>query len=276
MPEHNEGEEMSLSFGQKVKLTYRNGMRYLPLLKNLISRDLKKKYRQSLLGYVWCVLNPLLIMIIMTIVFSRMFRNNIQNFPVYLFAGRMMYSFITDCAGSVMRSIVSNGQLMRKTRIPYYIFPLSSAGSSIVSFLFQLVAFALVLIFTGTFPSVHIVAFPLVCLEMFLFSFGFGLLLAVCEIYIRDTDYLYAVFITAWMYLTPLFYPLSSLPEFMQNLIVRFNPAYYFVDMSRAIFLYHQWPSGSMLLKGAAAGIVFAAAALCVYSRVKKDMILYV
>ena len=64
--------------------------------------------------------------------------------------------------------------------------------------------------------------------------------------------------------------------KIMQNLIIRFNPAYYFVDMSRAIFLYHQWPSGSMLLKGAAVGIVFVAASLGVYSRVKKDMILYV
>lgn len=267
---------MSLTFKQKAKLTYKNGIRYLPLLKNLILREQKKKYRQNVLGYVWSVLNPLLIMIIMTIVFSRMFRNNIDNFPVYLFAGRMMYSFITDCAGSVMRSIVSNGQLMRKTRIPYYIFPLSATGSSIISFLFQLIAFALVLVFTGAFPSIHIAAFPLVCLEMFIFSFGFGLLLAVCEIYVRDTDYIYAVFITAWMYLTPLFYPMSALPEVVQNLIIQFNPAYFFVDMSRAIFLYHQWPSGIMLLRGAVAGVIFAVFALAVYSHVKKDMILYV
>ena len=267
---------MSLSTRQKIKLTYTNGTRYLPLLKNLILREQKKKYRQNVLGYVWSVLNPLLIMIIMTIVFSRMFRNNIQNFPVYLFAGRMMFSFITDCAGSVMRSIISNGQLMRKTRIPYYVFPLSAAGSSIISFCFQLIAFAIVLVFTGAFPSIHIIAFPLVCIEMFLFSFGFGLILAVCEIYVRDTDYIYAVFITAWMYLTPLFYPMSALPEVVQNLVIRFNPAYYFVDMSRAIFLYHQWPSGIMLLRGAIVSAVFVTAALALYSRVKKDMILYV
>lgn len=267
---------MALSFYQKVQLTFKNGIRYYPLLKNLVSRDLKKKYRQSVLGYVWCVLNPLLIMLIMTIVFSRMFRFNIENFPVYLFSGRMMYSFITDGAGNIMRSIVTNGQLMRKTRIPYYIFPLSALGSSIVGFFFQLIAFALVMLFTGTYPSIHTIAFPLVCLEMFAFSFGFGLLLAVCYIYIRDTDYIYAVFITAWMYLTPLFYPIEALPEMLRKIIIWFNPAYYFVDMSRAIFLYHQWPSGSMLLKGAAVGIVFVTVALAVYSRVKKDMILYV
>lgn len=267
---------MSLTPVQKITLTVRNGLRYFPLLKNLISRELKKRYRQSFLGYLWCVLNPLMIMVIMTVVFSRMFRNSIENFPVYLFAGRMMYSYITDSANMVMRSIVSNGQLMRKTRIPYYIFPLASMGSCTVNFLFQLVAFAIVLVCTGTFPSIHIVAFPLVCLETFLFSFGFGLLLAVSEIYVRDTDYLYAVFVTAWMYLTPLFYPLSALPEFMQKIISGFNPAFFYVQMSREIFLYHQWPSADLLLRGAIAAILFFSASLALYSKTKNDMILYV
>ena len=267
---------MSLSPAQKVTLAVRNGTRYLPLLKNLIAREEKKKYRQSILGYVWCVLNPLLIMIIMTVVFSRMFHNKIENFPVYLFSGRMMYSFITDSANSVLRSIAGNGQLMRKTRIPYYIFPLASMGCSVVNFLFQLVAFAIVLIFTGTIPDYHIIAFIPVCLEMFAFSFGLGLLLAVSEIFIRDTDYIFAVFTTAWMYLSVLFYPLDMLPEVMQRLISRFNPAYYFIDMSRAIFHLHQWPSGAMMLRGGIAAVIFLTLALCLYSKVKKNLILYV
>ena len=271
-----EGTAMISAFVQKCRLTWKNGVRYIPLLKNLISRELKKKYRQSLLGYAWCVLNPLLVMIIMTIVFSRMFRNSIENFPVYLFAGRMMYSFVTESAGLMLRSIVSNGQLMRKTRIPYYVFPLASMGGSVVNFLFQLVAFALVLLFTATPLSIHVFAFPLVCLEMFVFSFGLGMLLAISEIYVRDTNYIFAVFTTAWMYLTPLFYPLSVLPEVLQRMITLLNPAYFFVDMARAVFLYHQWPSAVMLMRGGIAGAVFAFAGLLLYSKVKKQMILYV
>ncbi len=116
-------------------------------------------------------------------------------------------------------SILSNGALMRKTRIPYYIFPMSAFCTSVVNFLFSLVAFALVLLFTGTPVSVHVAAFPLVLLEMFAFSFGLGLFLAQANVFIRDVNYLYAVFITGWMYLTPLFYPLTSLPEIMQYLI---------------------------------------------------------
>ncbi len=267
---------MSLTFSEKCRLTWKNGVRYMPLLKNLISREMKKKYRQSVLGYVWCVLNPLLVMIIMTIVFSRVFKNDIQNFPVYLFAGRMMFSFITDSVGVMLRSIVMNGQLMRKTRIPYYVFPLSAMGCSVVNFLFQLVAFLIVLVFTGTWPSIHTVAFPLVCLEMFGFSFGFGMLLSVSEIYARDTNYLFAVLTTAWMYLTPLFYPITVLPELFQKLISWLNPAYYYVHMARSIFLDHAWPDPAMLLRGGIAAVLFTALGLFVYSKAKKQMILYV
>lgn len=267
---------MNIPFRVRLQLTISNGIRYIPLLQNLVSRELKKKYRQSFLGYAWCVLNPLMVMIIMTMVFSHMFRNNIQNYPVYLFAGRMMFSFITDAAGNVMRSIVSNGSLMRKTRIPYYIFPLATFGSSVVNFAFHLIAFAIVLIFTGTEISYHIVAFPLVCLEMFAFSLGFGFVLAVAYIYIRDTNYVYAVFTTAWTYLTPLFYPVEALPEWMHRAVSSLNPAFYFVDMSRAIFLYNQWPSVTMLLRGGVIAVVFLLVGLIAYDKAKKQMILYV
>jgi len=265
-----------MTFTDKIRLTWKNGMRYMPLLKNLISRELKKKYRRSALGYVWCVLNPLLVMIIMSVVFSRVFHNSIANFPVYLFSGRMMFAFITDCCGVMLPSIVMNGQLMRKTRIPYYVFPLSAMGCSVVNFLFQVVAFIIVLVFTGTWPSIHTVAYPLVVLEMFGFTFGFGMLLAVAHIYARDTGYLFAVLTTAWMYLTPLFYPISVLPEFLQKVIEWFNPAYYYVHMARSIFLDHAWPDPAMLLRGGIAAVLFTFLGLFAYSKAKKQMILYV
>ena len=266
---------MTTSLPQKIGLTWRNGVRYLPLLKNLISRELKKKYRQSVLGYVWCVLNPLLILIIMTVIFSRIF-NRVQNYPVYLCAGRIMFTFITDCTSSMQNSIAGNSRLMRKTRIPYYVFPLSAMGSAVVNFLFQCVALLIVLVFTGLYPDYHVIAFPLVCLEMFLFSFGLGMILAISYIFVKDTRYLYSVFTTAWMYLSVLFYTLDRLPEWLGNIIYRFNPAYYFIDMARAVFLYHQWPAGDMLLRGGLVGAAFTAIGLLMYSKAKKNMILYV
>ena len=266
---------MATQLSQKIQLTWRNGIRYLPLLKNLISRELKKKYRQSALGYVWCVLNPLLILLILNAVFSGLYGRS-KDFPVYLSAGRMMFTFITDCSAAMLVSIAGNSQLMRKTRIPYYVFPLSAMGSAVVNFLFQIVALVIVLLFTGMLPDYHVIAFPLVCLEMFVFSFGLGMVLAVAYIFVRDTRYFYSVFTMAWMYLSAVFYTLDKLPEQLGDLIYRFNPAYYFMDMSRSIFLAHQWPDTLMLVRGAVVGVVFTVIGLVMYSRAKKNMILYV
>lgn len=265
-----------LTLAQSVRLTWNNGVRYIPLLQNLISRELKKKYRKSVLGYLWCVLNPLFVMLIMTFVFSYMFRHNIENYPVYLFSGRMLYSFITDSTTSLSRSIISNGPLLRKTRIPYYIFPASSFCSAVVNFGFTLIAFAIVLAFTGTPVSIHVVAFPLVLLELFMFSFGLGMILAQANTFLRDAGYLYAVFTTAWMYLTPLFYPIESLPATVQSLITRFNPAYFYVSQGRAIFLDHLWPDPAMLLRGAIAGVLFLILGMVTYAKTRDKLIYYV
>lgn len=260
----------------KLRLAFTNGVKYLPLLKNLISRELKKQYRTSVLGYAWCVLNPLLMMIIMTIVFSRMFSNSIANFPVYLFCGRMVYSFVTGGAGNIMRSLQSNGSLMRKTRVPYYIFPLANFSSSFVDLLFTLVAFALVLLFTGTPITIHAIAFPVVVLEMALFTFGFGLMLAIANVFVQDTHYLYAVFNVGWMYLTPLFYPLESLSESLQHAIRTFNPLYGFIAQTRGIFLSNAWPEASLVWGGFAWGAAFLLLGMLVYAKAKDHVILYV
>lgn len=259
--------------GQSLAVS--NGWRYAPLMLNLVARDLKKKYRASFLGYAWCVLNPLLIMIIMTIVFSRMFRQSIENYPIYFFTGRMMYVFVTTGAGAVMKSLVGNAALMRKTRVPYYMFPFSAFLTAFVDFLFNLVAFAIVMIFTGTPVNHRIIAFPVVLLQASLFTFGFGLLLAIANIYFRDIQYLYAAFTTAWMYLTPLFYPLANLPEGIREIIQRWNPLYFFVEQTRSIFLDRLWPNQVTMIKGFAVGVIFLSLGLLLYNRVKKNMMLY-
>lgn len=261
---------------ETLKRIWRNFVSYLPLLGNLISRELKRKYRQSALGYVWCVLNPLGVMLIMCLVFSTMFHNSIENFPVYLFAGRMMFSFITEGTNSMLRAFVGNGALMRKTRIPYYIFPMSTFLSAVVNFLFSLIAFAIVLIGTRTPLTVHILAFPVVFLQAAMFTFGLGLFLAQANTFVRDTAYIYSVFVTAWMYVTPLFYPLSSLPEVMQYLISHFNPAYFYAQQARNVFLYQQWPEMALLIRGFSAAILVLVVGLYSYMRSKNNIILYV
>ena len=254
----------------------KNCIHYFPLLQNLVSRNLKKKYRRSVLGYVWCVLNPLLVMLIMNFVFSGMFKSSIDNYPVYLFAGRMMFFFITGSTQSMATSIYGNGALMRKTRVPYHIFTLANFCSQIVDFGFSLIAFAIVLVITKTPITIHVIAFPVVVLEMFLFCYGLGMFLAQANTFIRDVGYAYGVVTTAWMYLTPIFYSVEVMPANAQYIITHFNPAYAYLQMSRLVFLYHQWPTKSLLLSGFIWGAVMTAIGLVAYIRSKDKLILYV
>ena len=165
---------------------------------------------------------------------------------------------------------------MRKTRIPYYIFPLSKFCSSVVNLLFTIVAFIIVLVFTRTPVTIHVLAFPLVLVQLFLFCFGLGMFLAQAHVIVRDTAYIYSAFTTAWMYLTPLFYPIENLPETLRNIIVHWNPAYCYVAQMRDIFLVHQWSDPAVVLRGFAAGLIFLAIGLFAYSRSKDNLILHV
>lgn len=260
----------------QISLTSKNFLKFKPLIGNLISRDLKKKYRNSVMGYVWCVLNPLLVLLILNFVFSSMFKNAITNFPVYLITGRIIWTLIQESTTAMERSLVSNGALMRKARIPYYVFPVSSLCSSVVNFAFSLIAFVIVLIFTRTPITIHAIAFPLVFLETAIFCFGLGLILAMLNVYVRDVNYIYAVLTTAWMYVTPLFYPLSSLPEGLQNGIMRLNPAYFYINQTRDIFWNHVWPQQCDIIRGTICAAAFTILGMIVYRKCRKNVILYV
>lgn len=253
-----------------------NAIKYLPLLQNLISRNLKKKYRRSILGYLWTVLNPLLVMLIMNFVFSEMFKRSIPNYPVYLVSGRVMFFFITGSTQSMSRSIIGNGNLMRKTRVPYHMFSLANFGTSVVDFLFSLIAFAIVLVFTKSPVTIHVITFPLTVLAMFMFSYGLGMVLAVTNTFVQDVGQIYGVITTAWMYLTPIFYAIEDMPVQARQIIRNFNPAFPYLELTRIAFLQHQWPPQGLLLAAFGWGIGFSILGLAVYAKTKDKLILYV
>lgn len=219
-----------------------NFIHYCPLFWQLVSRELKLKYRRSVLGYLWSLLSPLLTMLVTAAVFSQLFRFEIDNFPIYLLSGQLVFSFFSESSNAAMASIVVNGELIKKVYIPKYIFPLSKVTSALINMLFSLVAIAIVMIFTGLSVSPTILLLPLACLYVFAFACGIGMMLSVVMVYFRDMLYLYGVFLTALTYFTPIFYPISILPTAIRA-IVYFNPLYHYVTFFREIVLYQQIPS---------------------------------
>ena len=131
-----------------MKIAWQHFLKYRPLLKELVKRDLRLKYRRSFLGYLWSLLNPLLMMTIMTIVFSFMFKSNIENFPLYLICGNTLFSFFNESTNMAMYSVLNNGALIRKVYIPKFIFPISRVLSCFVTMSFSLVAILVVMVVT--------------------------------------------------------------------------------------------------------------------------------
>jgi ABC-type polysaccharide/polyol phosphate export permease len=249
--------------------------KYRWLLEQLIARDLKKKYRKSILGYLWSVLNPLLMMIIMTIVFSKLFRFQIPNYPVYLLSGQLIFTFFGEATSIGMQGILANGAMIKKVYLPKYIFPFSSVLSSFTTLVFSLMALLIVMLATGTPFHWTIVLIPVALLYTLVFSIGIGILLSALLVFFRDLNYLWGVFLTALNYLTPIFYPADILPEFARKIII-LNPLFDYINFFRKIVLYGQWPT----IQEHAVCLGFALVAIMlggwVFKNKQKDFILYI
>lgn len=254
----------------------RDFWKYKDLLKQLVSRDIKLKYRRSFLGYVWSVLNPLLIMIVMTIVFSTMFSRNINNFPVYLFTGQLLFNFMNTSTHQAIFSITGNSALLKKTYVPKYIFTVSKITSGMVDFVFSLGALVIVMIVTKAKFTVYALLFPLVVLQLYIFCVGLGLFLAQANVFFRDMQYIYNAVTTAWMYLTPIFYPIESLPGSVAWLIKHINPMYFYVGQFRDLIYYGRMPGHMIIIAGCVTSIVTFVIGIWSFSKTEDNFILYI
>lgn len=252
-----------------------NFLKYKHLLKELVVRDIKVKYKRSILGLLWTLLNPLLTMVVLSMVFSNIFRNDIENFPVYLIIGQVMFSFFSESTSMAMESIVGNAQLIKKVYIPKYIFPLSKILSTFVNLLFALIAVLIVAIVMKIKLTPAILFAPLSLIYILIFSMGVGLILASINVYFRDMRHLYGVVLTAWMYLTPIFYPIEIIPDKYIG-IVKTNPLVYMVQHFRECVLYGNIPSLSLNITCLLFGIVSVIIGLYVFYKSQDRFILYI
>lgn len=258
-----------------LKYRIKTFFKYKDLIVELVSRDLKLKYRRSFLGYLWGILNPLLIMIVMTIVFSAMFKKNIENYPVYLLSGRLMFEFMRMSTTNALKSVTGNSALLKKTYIPKYIFTLSKVTSCMIDTVLSLGAMIIVMIATRSpfYPTMLLA--PIVIFKLYLFSLGLGFLLAELEVFFRDIEYIYHAVCTAWMYLSALFYPMESLPNLVQMFIKIANPMYYYIAAFRDIVLYGRIPGPRIIWGGWFWAAVMMIIGVYFFQKNKDRFILY-
>lgn len=216
-------------------------VKYRALISQLVMRDIKTKYRRSVLGLVWTVLNPLLMMTVLSIVFSYFFKRygDIDNFPVYLLCGQVIFNFFNESTSIAMGSIIHSGELIKKVYVPKYLFPITKVMSSGVNLLASMIALVIVMLVTRAkvTPTVLLAVFPL--LYVLLFSVGVSLFLSAAAVSFRDLLHLYGVVTTAWMYLTPVIYPMAILEDAPKWVvfIINANPLTAFIKIFRCVVL---------------------------------------
>lgn len=187
---------------------------YRELIENLVVRDLKVRYRSSVLGFFWSWLNPLLMMTVFTVVFTVMVPNlAIPKFPVFVLCALLPWNFFSAAVTSAMNSIVHNAHLTKKVYFPREILPISTVLSNLVNFLLSLpVLFLFVVLFSVPLtPS--LLFLPLIVLVQVAFATGVALVLSTLNVFYRDTAVIMEVVMQAWFFLTPIFYPAELLPE---------------------------------------------------------------
>lgn len=255
-----------------LKYTYK---KYSFLLRQLVSRDFKVKYKRSVLGIFWSLLYPVLMMLVMAIVFSNMFKFSTPgvSYLAYLQIGLTFFNYFNEASNLAMSSVVANFSLINKVYMPKYIFPLSKCIFVGINFLLTLIPLYAVIILTGTGLNWWHLLLPFAFLCLFLFTVGMGLILATISVFLRDMFYIYGILITVWTYLTPIMYDIKILdPTFA--FILKFNPLYQYINFARTIILYGNCPT-----VGQFAGCLFSALIVFLFGififKKKQDKFIY-
>ena len=249
--------------------------RYGFLIRQLISRDFKTKYKRSVLGYLWSFLSPLMTMMVQYLVFSRIFRQNIENFPVYLLSGIIIFNFFTDAVGQGLTAIVDNSSLITKVYVPKYIYPLTKVVSCSINLIISTIPLLIVALLTGTIITKSVFLIPYALLCMLIFCTGMSLLLCTTMVFFRDTQYLWGIVSMIWMYATPIFYPENIIPDefrFVQTL----NPVYHCIRFIRVVLIDGVSPEPKAYLFCALLALAILAFGAFVFKKFQDKFVLYI
>ena len=243
------------------------------LLKQLVKRDLTSKYKESVLGIIWSFLNPLLIMIVFTVIFSVLFSRQIQNYPVYFLTGRVIYTFFVAATNGAMRSIRGNRSILTKIFVPRYMFAMSSICYEFINFLITLVILFGVMIATGQQFHLMMLASIIPLSFVIIMVVGVGLILTVLNTYFSDIGHFYSVFTLVLMYASALFYPMEIVPTNIQA-IFTLNPLYIAIYCFRGTMMYNVFPDISSILYLAVFSVMVFAVGFLLFRIHEKKLVL--
>jgi ABC-type polysaccharide/polyol phosphate export permease len=207
--------------------------KYRDLVFQFISRSLKTRYKRSALGVLWTLLNPILTMTVLTLVFSNIFRFNIEYYPVYILSGLVVWNFFSFSTHGAMGDMVWSGDLLHRIYIPKSIFAISAVGTGLVNMLISIIPLLGISLVIGLQLRLSILVMPMAVILLSIFALGVGLILSTAAAYFSDMLPVYDVILTIWMYATPIIYPFAILPEELKPFFL-LNPMLHLLTLFRA------------------------------------------
>ena len=226
----------------------RSVLKYRYLIVQLIRRDILTRYKRSSLGVAWTMLNPLGTMLILTIVFSRAFGGSQEGYAAYVLSGLIAWNFFAQSTNAATLHLVWGGSLLKKIYIPRTSFAVSATGTGLINLLLSLIPLLLVMLIIRVPIRWTIIFMPIPILFLAMFALGIGLLISTMAIYYADIAEMYQIFLTAWMYLSPVIWSPEILPEVYRLWITKLNPMYYLIELFRMPIIYGQVPDINLLL----------------------------
>jgi len=230
-------------------------VKYRDLIYQFIRRDIVSRYKRSILGVVWTMLQPLGMMLVMGIVFSKLF-NHVEGYVAYLLSGLVAWTFFAQTTTAAIYQIVWGGALIRKIYMPMTTFSISSIGTGLVNLVLSLIPLIVITLAVGKPITWAFLFIPIPILFLTAFALGVSLILSTLTVYFPDVKEMYQIIIQAWMYLTPIVYPADILPERFRFWILHLNPMYYFISLFRAPIYDGVIPPTSIIISGALISLI--------------------
>lgn len=221
---------------------------YIFVIKELTSREIKRKYARSYLGIVWSVLNPLLSMAVLSFIFSHMFSRSIDNYPIYYLTGSIIWHFFTGATNAAMTTLVDNKTMLIKVRIPMEVFIIARVYTALVNLGYSLIPYILMLIIFHIQIKWTIIIFPAVVFFELLFAMGVSFILSIAYVFFGDVKHLYSVLLTLWLYCSAIFYPIEKLPDYVKKVVLA-NPVFNYIHCARKVVQWGQLPTGLQVLQ---------------------------
>jgi ABC-2 type transport system permease protein len=234
----------STRHGSVIFEELREILNYRHLIWQLVRRDILTRYKRSVLGVAWTMLNPLGMMLVWTIAFSQFFKStSLPAYPAFVLNGLLAWTFFSQTTTAAMVNLVWGGGLLNRIYIPRVSFALAAMGTGLVNLLLSLVPMAVVMLFTGMPISWTVIFVPISILVLGAFALGVGLLISTWAVYFPDIAEMYQIVLSAWMFLTPIMYPEDILPQAYRVYITTLNPMYHLVRLFRIPIYYARLPT---------------------------------